>query len=167
MSRNEETFRALLKNFVVQSVMGVYTSHIIADKLDQLGQVSAIYLYTNVYLNKCWHGYGQRNDEYVVNAFDDILGCHVIKGPVCLINWIQMFGVKIINGINMELFKQMISYLGTIEDKRNFVRMMVSLKFDEHCSSVSHIMCDGSENCDNEYDGNDIFRLSVEAVIKK
>lgn len=162
--RNNVEFQNLFRAFICQAVRGVYTSHIMLDRLDQLTISSALYYYVIIYLNGCWHNYNKNIDLELMHTMNNILQCQIIRGTVCLFNWIQNIGTILIKSIDIDIFKTLISYVSGIDNKRQFVQTIIEQRFDLYFSdTIAKINCIG-DDCKTSYDGKDLFKFSITGI---
>jgi hypothetical protein len=146
---------AELKTFMVQATSGVLVFLL---RLNQDNITSGMLEgYLRMYLNTCWHSFGNKRDEYVVVAFDKILSFGIIKGSVCLLHWMMKIGEVMINMIDLEASLKNLSSLKTISEKRYTIYSNMNIIFDIISPDFKGLQCDGDSCCNNEYDGLNIF----------
>ena len=156
-SDEEKKLFSDMKQFMVQAVCGIFMAYIKtpefaqipSDHLNQLFQ-----LFQKEYLNKCWHRYGKKDDQYIVKSFDKFLAHNLIKGSVCLIHWIDNICHTMIKCFN---FSTKISDLNnlSIDQKRIYFEQTLAIIYDTLTNELSGIKCIGT--CNDDYDGKDIF----------
>jgi hypothetical protein len=135
-----------LIQFLTQAIAGTYMSLYRSHR--------DLYLFCKptyvIYLNSCWHSYGKKDDEYIVETFDKILKDSGIKGSVCLMHWLLNVGITILDVYEVKEYDE-IDMMRTIlyESIKSALQATLS-------KYLKDITCNG-DNCDNKYDGKDIF----------
>jgi hypothetical protein len=152
-----------LKKFLVQATTGPIMAQLRIGNCNITSDVLNICL--AIYLNICWHSFNNKNDEYITNTFSKILNFGIIKGSVCLFHWIKTIGENMINMIDFNSILEDLDAIETLDEKRNILIKLMSEAFDalEPQLNLEKMKCDG-EKCDNSYDGNDLFTLSVQSI---
>jgi hypothetical protein len=149
-----------MKQFMVQTVCGIFMAYIRTPELaqippDQLNQLFRLFL--KEYLNRCWHNYGKKDDSYVVQSFDKILSHNLIKGSVCLIHWIDNIAYTMIRGFEYSTRTSDLNKL-SVDQKRLYFDQILGVIYDILTSELSGFTCIGT--CNDTYDGKDMFVAS-------
>lgn len=157
MNNSVSAFVSDLKKFIKQAVSGALmntTNCTINNKSNEwLLNLDSVLI--KIYLNMCWHSYGKKNDEYMMQSFDQILSHNMIRGIVCLIHWIDHIGLMMLEKIIGSGFLLEIMNIET-NTKRQKINAELSKIYDGMATIIAKINCDGQQ-CDNDYDGKDFF----------
>jgi len=151
----EQTITNEIKKFVVQAIRGV-----LINNFRYGGDVDCTVGLYAFYLNSCWHNYGKKDDPYVIDVVDRILNYNHIKGTVCLFHWFLNIGVTILKQIDMNSISHIIEG-GINDNKRNILGVIIGNYFDIIIKNIGFdkLKCTGND-CDNKYDGTDLFTTS-------
>lgn len=159
----EKLFIIAMKPFVVQAVSGTFIALLNNRSLDNITSFKEINpmltMFLRIYLNVCWHGYGKKNDSYVVNTFNTLFEHEIIKRVICLIDWIDVIGRSMINAIDLdESIKQLRTM--SLSEQRNIVTTNMQIMYSVITSELSDLKCTDIKcitSPDNIYDGEDFF----------
>lgn len=157
-SDEEKKFFLDMKPFVIQAVNGTFMAFLSQEQFSQINDsrqiTSILNMFLKIYLNMCWHSYGKKNDKYIVESFDKLLGYNLIKGSVCLIHWIDNIGM-IMTGL-LDLSNTLLQ-LRTMppNEQRRLIDINLTFMYDVISADFSGIICTGT--CNDKYDGKDIF----------
>lgn len=150
---NNNTLVQHLGHFLIQATSGPFIALIRSGIKDiNINMITFLYI---KYLNDCWHSYGKKNDQFVVQIFDAILNFEKIKGIVCLMHWLKTIGIQMIEAFDLEKNLDKLKDLD-IDQKRIIIHDNMETIFSKFVPFVNNVKCQG-DNCDNEYDGNNIF----------
>lgn len=154
----EKLFIKALGPFIVQAVSAtlmVFLDNKGLKKMTDYKEINPMLtMFLRIYLNVCWHGYGKKTDKYVVETFDKIFSHKIIKGAVCLIDWIDVIGRSMINVINLN---DCIKQLRTMDrlEQRNIVTTNMEIMYAVVTSEMVEFKC--TELCQDYYDNDDFF----------
>lgn len=157
-SKKEKVFFADMKPFVVQAVSGTFIAFLSEKKFDPITDyhqvVPILEMLLKIYLNICWHGYGKKDDQYVVNVFNGLLAHKLVKGSVCLIHWAENIGNIMIGALDLT---DTLSQLRTMtrNKQRELININLAVMYDLIVPNISGIRCTGT--CNDEYDGKDMY----------
>lgn len=158
MTDNKNTFIKDIKDFVFQSVSGVYISAFKIDDIENYNINEICSGLCKVYLNSCYHKYGKKDDKYIVDTFNKILSYSVVKGINCLLGWLNCLCTAVLRVSELDTDNILSLKKINIQERRKIinecVENSVELVFDNFNTELK---CDGDKECENEYDGNDIF----------
>lgn len=148
-----------LRDFLVQAITGTFMYQI-KNKNNNITNDDIKYFFIT-YLNKCWHAFNKKNDKYLVDTFNKILNLNIIKGSVCLLNWIRELGEHMIDMINIDVMLDDLKEFDSFKEKMYAMDDMMDIAFDklEPRLNIEKIKCYGN-SCDSSYDGSDIFKLN-------
>jgi hypothetical protein len=159
----EKLFISAMKPFITQAVIGTFMVFLTNSSLDHITGYKEInpllMMFLRIYLNACWHGYGKKDDPYIVTTFNKLFEHEIIKRVMCLIDWIDMIGKSMINAIDLdESIKQLRNM--NISEQRNIVTANIQIMYAVITSELTDLKCTNI-NCitspENVYDGGDIF----------
>lgn len=149
------TFLECFKTFTVQAMAGPMMVLVKRQKENsEIDNGMVIYVYAK-YLNICWHSYGKKDDPVVVKMFDKLLSFNKIKGIVCLMNWFKLIGMEIIKNFDLNKLLKEMKHL-SVNKKHNVLSKQLEFITSQFDSILDKICCKG-QDCDNEYDGTDLF----------
>ena len=116
------------------------------------------------YINICWHGYGKKDDEFVVNTIDTLINNSGLKNATCTFHWIWNY-IKALNNIFLKsiengLYPAVI--IESVDEYRAYCQFLLALDSELLRDSMAKqwklLHCEAS--CDKEeYDGTDFFNF--------
>lgn len=168
MSHDREKFCEELGKFVSQAASGAIIAYIngIGISIDNIPietTVNLLSYFNKVYLNGCWHSYGKRDNQHIINSFDKILSFKIVNGIYCLIHWVNNICRTVFHSsITHKLLKE----LKIInEDMRGkyILFVMSNVVITLLNGNIKSIGCyEGNSICDIKYNGNDFFEFIEE-----
>lgn len=153
-----------LKKLVSQTVCSSIITHIRYGNKDITRDLLKYSLATH--LNKCWHLYNKKNDEYLTKIITTILNYNIIRGSICLFNWIKIIGDTMFDIIDFNIFLEDLETFDILDQKRDFIIHVSNDIFNDLDLELESMMCDGNE-CDSTYNGSDIFTIQIDSEDKK
>lgn len=159
----EKLFIIAMKPFVVQAVSGTFMAFLTNKSLDHITSFKEINpmltMFLRIYLNVCWHGYGKKNDTYVVDTFNKLFEHEMIKRVICLIDWIDVIGRSMINAINLdESIKQLRTM--NLTEQRSVVSTNMQIMYAVITSELTDLKCTDAKcitSPSDVYDGEDFY----------
>lgn len=142
------------KEFLVDGTTGPLMALLRAEGTITHNTVKFLY---KIYLNMCWHSYNKKDDINIVSQIDELLSFNIIKGSVCLLNWMMVIGNIMIVKLDLNNMLSELVALKTLELKRKCVRQNMSSTFDKIKIELNKLKCEGKK-CDNTYNGTDLFQ---------
>jgi len=167
----EQAFFEDLKDFIVQCIGGIVLNIInpdprvvgVVNKIPDCNFLAFFDMMVKQYLNRCWHGYGKKNDPFVIKHFDKALSHNLVKGKVCLIMRIDVYSVVIAQKLNLAQLK--VSMAGINRDiQRQLLYILIEGLYNNLVLPFEKIKCIGT--CDDSYNGEDLFIFGEEANYK-
>jgi len=160
----ESAFFNTIKDFVVQGVNGLVINMmnppllIHLENLDEAQLINMGDIMTKQYLNMCWHGYGKKNDTYIVDIINNALAHNVIKGSVCLLIKFNIYFVKIMLVLKLPILINKLKGINR-NIQRSILTILISGSYDAMTLPVEDIKCEG-DKCDDSYNNIDLFVFS-------
>lgn len=160
MSKNAKFFVAA-KPFFVQAIAGCLMA-VYRVKPEWLAErdEKRLNYYLARYLNDCYHDYHKRTDQFVVSSMNEIFAVDVIRGTVCLLNWLLRFGAAVFSRLSQHELAA-ISVIKDVQLARKRLIELVVKMYDQivkDFENVPEFSCSG--NCCDEYNGKDLFSFS-------
>jgi len=110
------------------------------------------------YLNMCWHSYNKKTDLVVEKGITNMLNLNIIKGSVCMFNWLKTIGDVVIETIKFEQVVNELKITKDIDKLRSNVFMNISNMYNTKINGcLVNINCSG--DCKNNYDGTDFITI--------
>jgi hypothetical protein len=155
----EKAFFDSLTDFIVQCVSGqiMNTIRFLSYRPNEDPFAIASML-VKKYMNICWHGYGKKNDEYVIKVIDEALSHNVIKGSVCLLMWIHEISLIMLEKLQLP---KLISELECMpmDIKRIIANILTEGLYKNMALPFKNIRCEG-DKCDHTYNNMDLYLFS-------
>lgn len=149
-----------IKKFIVQAVLGCYLN-VLPEYKNETGETiekicnNAL----KIYLNLCYHDYHKKSDKYVMDIFNEIFSCNIIKGSICLVCWCDKFGETLF--LASRIPDNMVNKLGN-SSRDNIIgtlEPMLNKGFDIYIKKIIIDMEKCESSCKDDYDGTDVFEI--------